>query len=321
VIEGQLARIEREAHVSQLLEVLASRLEPTDLQSLLLEVYRRRAAAVTPKRLLEQYEQNRFVSPSTADPRMLVEVDRLAWSLLPDGYEPLELSPLCPLGTNSTIASVSQNKVVSTSRNTEVVADSTNVMALECATRRRRLRQLAGRRHEPVRLAASQRLTRAQVFEGPRTWAHFRVLALCAAGRDEGSLKFETMQLVEQIAFHVRIMQDVGRLGRSLRDIRVEVTDLTDGRLTDTLDAQLLRPLSARFPDVACSFDPARTAGRGYYEDVCFKVSATEPSGDVLAMADGGSTNWTRRLLSDRKERLVISGISVERLCPHPHSG
>ncbi len=181
---------------------------------------------------------------------MLVEVDRLAWSLLPDGYEPLELSPLCPLGTNSTIASVSQNKVVSTSRNTEVVADSTNVMALECATRRRRLRQTAGRRHEPVRLATSQRLTRAQVFTGPRMWAHFRVLALCAAGRDEGSLKFETTQLVEQIAFHVRILQDVARLGRPLRDIRVAVTDLTDGRLTDTLDAQLLRPLSARFPDV-----------------------------------------------------------------------
>ena len=38
-----IARILREAGVPELLEVLAERLSPTDLQSLLLEVYRRRA--------------------------------------------------------------------------------------------------------------------------------------------------------------------------------------------------------------------------------------------------------------------------------------
>jgi hypothetical protein len=50
VIEGLIARIEREAGVSDLLdtlEILADRLEPAALQSLLLEVYRRRAAAIT----------------------------------------------------------------------------------------------------------------------------------------------------------------------------------------------------------------------------------------------------------------------------------
>src|SRR5947207_623833 len=150
MIEGQLARIEHDADVAHLLEALTERIAPTDLQSLLLEVYSRRAAATTAKRLLEQYEQNRFVAPSAADPRMLVEIARLAWKLLPEGYAPLELSPLCPLGTNSAVASVSQKKVVSTARNTEVVSDSTNVLALECAVRRPRLRQAAGRRREPV---------------------------------------------------------------------------------------------------------------------------------------------------------------------------
>ena len=140
MIEGLIARIEREAEVPNLLQVLATRLAPTDLQSLLLEVHSRLARAVTPRRLLEQYQKNRFVAPSLADPRMLAEVDRLAWRLLPEGYVPLELAPLCPLGTSSAVASVSQNKVVSTVRNTEVVADSTNVLALECAIRRRRLR-------------------------------------------------------------------------------------------------------------------------------------------------------------------------------------
>jgi hypothetical protein len=30
---------------------------------------------------------------------------------------------------------------------------------------------------------------------------------------------------------------------------------------------------------------------------------------------DGGAVDWTQRLLSNAKERLVISGIGSERLC------
>src|SRR5438067_4257393 len=224
MIQGQIARIERDAEVAHLLEVLTERIAPTDLQSLLLEVYARLAAATTAKRLLEQYEANRFVAPSAADPRLLVEIDRLAWSLLPEGYVPVELAPLCPLGTNSTVARVSQNKVVSTVRNTEVVADSTNVLALECARRRRRLRHAAGRRRDAVLLAASQRVTRAQVFTGPRMSASFRLLSLCAAGRDEGSFQFEAAHLVEQIAFYVRLIRDVAQAGCHFSGIRVALT-------------------------------------------------------------------------------------------------
>jgi hypothetical protein len=34
-----------------------------------------------------------------------------------------------------------------------------------------------------------------------------------------------------------------------------------------------------------------------------------------LELVDGGSVNWTQKLLSNAKERLVISGIGSERLC------
>src|SRR5205807_148634 len=79
--------------------------------------------------------------------------EELAWSLLPNGYRPLELPPVCPHGTNSLVATVNQNKVISTIRNTEVVADSTNVLALECALRRRSLLRDPDARSEPVCLA------------------------------------------------------------------------------------------------------------------------------------------------------------------------
>ena len=313
--EGLIARIEREAGVPDLLKVLTERLEPTDLQSLLLEVYAHLAKKASPRTLLEQYERNRFVAPSAVDARLLVEVDRLAMALLPDGYIPLELAPLCPLGTNSVVATVSQHKVVSTIRNTEVVADSTNVLALECAVRRRRLMRLPNRRRESVLLAASQRVTRSQVFKGPGLTSHFRLLSLCAAGRDEGSYRFESRQLFEQIAFFVRLVQQVAELGGDFREIRVTVTDFTSGRLRDVLEEQVLHLLSVRFPDARCDYDSKGSAGRSYYDGVRFNVVATDASNQGLMLADGGVTRWTRDLLSDEKERLVVSGLGVERLC------
>src|SRR5436305_1563893 len=82
---------------------------------------------------IAQYERKRFVRLSAADPRALVELDRLAFSLASPPFEPVELSPVCPLGTNSVVAPVDQNITVATIRNTEVVSDATNVLALECA--------------------------------------------------------------------------------------------------------------------------------------------------------------------------------------------
>src|SRR5215475_365356 len=132
-MSGWSERLRREVGVPDLVEVLTERLAPSDLQSVLLEVYARLASKLRPAQLLQQHERNRFVAPSPADARLLAEVDRAAWALLPDGYLPLDFSPLCLLVTNSAIASESQSKVLSTTRHTEVVADSTNVLALERA--------------------------------------------------------------------------------------------------------------------------------------------------------------------------------------------
>ena len=54
------------------------------------------------------------------------------------GFEVEELSPVCPLGTVSTLAPISQDSLVVATRGYEVVADSTAVLALECAVRRLR---------------------------------------------------------------------------------------------------------------------------------------------------------------------------------------
>ena len=158
--EKIIERILRTAQVPDLLEVLTGRLSQSDLQSLLLEVYRNRARTLTPRHLLQQYEQNRFVQPAAVNPRQLLEFDRLAHSVLPSSFELLELSPVCPLGTNSVVAPVDQDNAVTTIRNTEVCSDSTNVLALECARRRRGSYRGKGHPEVDTKLCASHRLLR-----------------------------------------------------------------------------------------------------------------------------------------------------------------
>jgi hypothetical protein len=306
--DGPIERIVREAGAADLVEILAERLAPTDLQSLLLEVYRRRAARASPGALLVRYEESRFTRPSDLDPAALAAFEQLVWSLLPEGYLGLELSPLCPLGTNSVVATVDQNKVVSTIRNTEVVADPTNVLAFECAVRRRRLLAHRSSRFQPVCLATSQRLVRAQAFGGAREWAHFRIVGLAAGGRDQGSFSFEAQALRQQIGYLVTL---VARVRPEWR-IRIALTDLV-GR-PEVLEGGVLGPLSQRFPQAIVKMDPNRASGRTYYVDACYKVFATDDSGHEVELADGGCVTWTRQLLSDVKERLVIGGLGVERL-------
>ena len=59
--------------------------------------------------------------------------------------------------------------------------------------------------------------------------------------------------------------------------------------------------------------DRDRPTGRGYYSDLCFKVNA-RVGGELTEFGDGGFTDWGTRLTADNKERLLISGLGVDRL-------
>jgi hypothetical protein len=64
---------------------------------------------------------------------------------------------------------------------------------------------------------------------------------------------------------------------------------------------------------IAVSLDPQREAGRSYYRHLCFKVSVMTDDGPI-EVADGGIVDWTQSLLGSTKERLMISGLSLDRL-------
>jgi len=313
VTDEIIARIEREVGVPGLASLLAGRLGASDLQSLLLEVYRLRARRRWPSEVLSDYEADRFVRPSKSSPLRLFEWDRVALSRLPSEFEPIELSPVCPLGTSAVVAPVSQDWAVTTARNTEVVSDSTNVLALECGLRRRRLLRSDPRSRRSVHLAASHRVLRAQRYRDPESAPqHFRLFALCSAGRDTGNFGFEIGALTLHVRFYLAALR--AYLG-VFPALRVALSDSGTIPTFPELAERLFAPIQAEFENVECVVDRERDSGRGYYAGLCFKIHAIESSGREFELVDGGAVDWTQRLLSNAKERLIISGIGSERVC------
>ena len=107
--------------------------------------------------MLADYASNRFARPSAADPVALARFDVAAFAALPAGFEAIELSPVAPLGTASALATVHQNKALASIRSVEVLSDATNVLALECALRRKALLRADAKSSQAVQLAASHR--------------------------------------------------------------------------------------------------------------------------------------------------------------------
>jgi hypothetical protein len=295
--DGPLTRVLEQAGGADVLEALAERLAGADLTTLLLEVQRRRAGRLTPTSVLRSYERDRFVAPGTIDLRALREAEDLLLDALPGGFDQIVLAPLLPLGAHSALSTVPQNNLVSTIRSTEAAADPTAGLALEAAVRRRR--RSAGE----VRLASVQRVTRAQRFEGPTSFAHFTLLGLVSAGRTSRNRRFERDAAVEHVQFHVDALTNAGA-----DHLEVRVSDLSD----DQRDAPIVAAVHDAI-DVAVIDAPERQHGRGYYPGFCFRVDA-EIGDAVLEASDGGFVDWTQHLVANAAERLLISGIGVDRI-------
>jgi len=302
---GQLERIVREAKDKDIVDTLTS-MPPTDLQSLLLEVANRRAQKLTSSSVAARRREDRFAQHSKVDPRKMIELDRIAFAAATSrGFTGIELSPVCPFGTVSTMAKISQNNIVSTMRNTEVVSDSTNVMALECA--------LLRKKQDTVKLCASHRLLRAQPFSGPASFAHFRVFSMSSAGRNSGNRDFERDALIDHITVYLQTLDDLPKFGFSHSNSRVCLTDFSEQN--DEALQQVKTQLQERFPTARIEMMPDRTQAIGYYFPFCFWIFVAGEDGVQQNICDGGFTDWTQQLLSNKKERLLISGMGSERMC------
>jgi len=280
-------------------------LPATELQSLLLEIFRQAASDVTPQQLLKAYETNRFVVPSAVDPiafyKMELEMLEMAKQ---NSFEPQELSPLAPLGNCSVIGLADQNKIVSAARGTEVVADATNLMALECAVRRKRSKF----GNDVVNLCSIHRHVRAQTIGGKGMTPHFKIFTAITAGRDTGALGFEKMALLQHLSFYKKYFVDHLKL-----DSRIIIKGLKSDDSDTTHSRQLYDFIKAHLKGFDLSFAEVPQDKHRYYQHTRFTFDV-DYKGTEFNMGDGGFVDWGAKLTSNGKERMFTSGVGVELL-------
>lgn len=283
------------------MEALERDLSPTDLSTLLLAVARARSASVRPSDLLRRWREDRFVRPSAVDPRELSNLEARIWRLLPADVSGVELSPVAPLGTSAAVSAISQNRVVSTVRGTEVVSDSTSALALEAAIRRRN-----EGRASTVHLATAHRQLRAQNF-GEGMPAHFRLFALVSSARDTGTGRTESQLVERHVGFLLAVLREFIPEARP----RVELTYWDEGRAAGAVRDHIRDWIGREDLGHMVVEVPERTHAHGYYEGVALRLTALDGQ---VNLGDGGLTRWTARLLGDAKERCFVSCLATERL-------
>ena len=288
---------------------LAETLPSTRLWSLLLDVLERRAAQRTPGMLMEQWERDGFTKPADIDQRTLVALDGHLLAAA-TAFEAIELSPLAPLASCSAIGLASQNKIVSALRGTEVVADPTNVLALECARRLKGAGKAgkaggvggAGDEHV-VRLATSHRCVRAQeVPKQPGFAPHFRIFCLATAGREQQDHAFLVGALVEQITTLLGALDRLEQHGYAFPDRAVRV-------LATPERAQLGDRIAARIPGVEVT---RQILDHPYYDGLRFQIDAQSTEGAAIPLIDGGAFDWVAKLASNQKFVFVASGMGSQ---------
>jgi len=267
------------------------------LWSLLLEVAEARATGRRPADIVEQWDRDRFVQPAIVDQRSLVEVDGHLLGAT-SAFESIELSPVAPLGVCTVMGHASQNKVLSALRGTEVVADPTNVMALECARRLRR---------DPatvVRLATSHRCVRAQPIPKRRgLTANFRIFCLVSAGVERRNQAFVVDAMAEHIKSMLHALDRLEQHGFAFPERRITMLTRADtAALGDRIVAMLGDAVVAR----------ALLEHPYYNKGLRFQISARSSEGADTPLVDGGAFDWVARLMSNRRAVYVTSGLGSQ---------
>jgi hypothetical protein len=275
-------------------------LSGSELNSVLLEIFARHTKHLEPPTVLATFDRNRFVGVSALDPikHLEFELSVLRHAQL-NNFRPFILSPVAPLGSCSALGTVSQNKILSSIRGTEVVADATNVLMLKLASDIK-----SGAQEDVLRYCTVHRHIRGQAFDNPAYTAHFAVYCQVSGGLDLGNNKFELSELRHHVTCLLRFLcthvlsdrisakiwfkSDDGRFEQQVRDV-----------MTSLLDSDRVH------------FDHDHS--NLYYQRLQFKIFVRHNDVD-LDIADGGFVDWPQKLLGNRKQRGIVSGLGLELL-------
>ena len=288
-------------HHPELFEILSNQLSGTELNSILLEVYSQRTQRMTPADVLNLYQQNRFVKPTDLP---VIETKRMELEILERfqefSFEPLELSPVSIQGSCSVIAPADQKKILTALRGTEVLADSTNAIALHVCD----LKQKKGL-PDIKRFCNIQRQIRTQAISEEGFTPHFRIGCLVTCATDTGNFHFEKTALNE----HIQVMKDLFLDYYKVDEMSFRLLGrdgYPEGFLKKTGDH--LRQMN---PGINILMNDKPEKEILYYRGIQYKVDILY-KGKTYEIADGGFVDWTQRLLQNKKERMLSTGFGFD---------
>ncbi|MEP7323729.1 MAG: hypothetical protein ABI761_17520 [Saprospiraceae bacterium] len=295
-----LKKLSDKTGVPDLIDRISERLSGSELNTLLLGLFRHIIHQKKTGELIQSFQNSRFFKPSSVDPVLYktLEIECLNF-IKTYAFTCIELSPLTPLGTTSLLAPIDQNTVVSAVRGSEVVSDATNVLALIAAGKSK---------EDPdslLKYACTHRHVRAQAFSNPSFTAHFGVLCLVTTGKDPGDFIFETEQIKEHIDIHYQLL--ISNFPGRPVSLKIMVRNCLphySNKLKDIL-FHAWENLSIEW------IDPA--PDNSYYPQIQFKL-LLNINDQWIDLADGGLVDWTQQLMQNQKHRMMISGMGLELL-------
>lgn len=304
--QRKLQRIVRDAGLGDILNLLIKNVSSSDLNTLLLEVFRERVRESTSSDLMRRYESNRFVHPAAVNP---IELKHLEIDVLQiadnHGFSPIQLSPVAPLGSCSIVAPADQNKIISALRGTEAVADATNLLTLHiCDLIKSRK---ASNEADFLRFSTTHRHVRAQHFgDASGMSSHFHVFCLVTSGKDKGSYSFEKQAIWE----HIHVYQDIFKpLSNSGTDVILNVR--RSGYKDPEELIQRVMQYGEQMPIQVSTSESTGKEENSYYRGLQFNI-VVKVKGQNFNIGDGGFVDWPQQLLHNKKERMLISAIGLD---------
>lgn len=295
-----IEKVLEKAGNENLINELTTRLSQSEITTFLLALSKEIANKNTPGDILSRYETNRFVKPSGLNPIKVKKVELLMLEIAEaSGFSPILLSPASPLGSCSIIAKVDQNNVISATRGLELIADSTNMLAIYVANGIKN--KTIDNTKSPVHLSATCRVTRGQMFKSAEFVPHFSLFTAVSSGKDIGSYGFEKDAIARQMGFYISYFGE--KTGNELKvslNMRNGYTDKMG--FIDRIHCYLRE----RYPDIDFIVNREETKN-SYYQGLNFKICVND-----IEIVDGGFVDWTQKLLGNKKERLLISGAGID---------
>lgn len=290
-------------NLTEIINILSDRLSGSELNSLLLEVFDRRVIQETPSSLLSKYTKNKLVKPAQLDFLKFKEEEFECYKVVAKrGFELIELSPVAQLGTSSVMATVSQKKVLTALRNTEVQSDPTNSIALHYASLKRGEKLL----DKTYNFSSITRVIRTQVFSNPNFTPHFPVLCLISCGMDSGSFEFEKTELIK----HFTTTQMICKAVFGFDNLFFEIIPCKGYDHDTPLISSVVSEIKSRGIDVCIAESDLQN---NYYYGMRIKVKITI-EGNEYEIGDGGLLDWTQKLLANKKERMLTMGLGIQLL-------